>query len=67
MMEKLTLTIQGMTCKNCVAHVTEALASVADVKTVKVNLKKGEAIVKGDAPNMDSLKAAVSDAGYQVV
>lgn len=67
MMEKLTLTIKGMTCKNCVTHVTEALSSVADVKAVKVNLKKGEAIVKGDTPNMDSLKAAVSEAGYQVV
>lgn len=66
-MEKMTLKIQGMTCKNCAAHVTEALTKVDGVKSAKVNLKKGEAVIKVESPNMDTLKSAVSTAGYQVI
>ena len=66
-MEKMTLKIQGMTCKNCVAHVTKALASVDGVTSVKVNLKKGEAVIKADSPNIDTLTSAVARAGYQVI
>lgn len=66
-MEKMTLKIQGMTCKNCVAHVTDALTSVDGVASAKVNLKKGEAVIKAVSPNIDTLKSAVAQAGYQVI
>lgn len=66
-MEKMTLKIQGMTCKNCAAHVTDALTSVEGVKSAKVNLKKGEAVIKATSPHIDALKSAVSAAGYQVI
>lgn len=66
-MEKMTLKIQGMTCKNCVAHVTKALTSVEGVASVKVNFKKGIAVIKAEAPNIDTLTSAVATAGYQVI
>lgn len=66
-MEKMTLKIQGMTCKNCVSHVNDALTSVDGVASAKVNLKKGEAVIKAESPNIDALKSAVAAAGYQVI
>lgn len=66
-MEKTTLKIEGMSCKNCVAHVTEALESVAGVASAKVNLKKGEAVVKSTDTSLETMSQAVAAAGYKVV
>ncbi|MGB0652002.1 MAG: heavy-metal-associated domain-containing protein [Thermoplasmatota archaeon] len=59
------LTVGGMTCQNCVAHVTKALAGVPGVKDVAVDLEKGAATVTAKA-GMDAagLAAAVQAAGY---
>jgi copper ion binding protein len=65
---KTILKIDGMSCEHCVKHVTEALEGVAGVNSAKVNLKKNSAEVKhGDDVTLDSLKAAVVEAGYEVV
>lgn len=66
-MEKTTLKIEGMSCNNCVAHVTEALESVTGVASVKVNLKKGEAVVKSNDASLETMSQAVATAGYKVV
>ncbi|GFH40320.1 heavy-metal-associated domain-containing protein [Lactococcus insecticola] len=68
-MTKTVLKIDGMTCNHCVMHVTEALESVSGVKSAKVNLKKGEAVVKSDSEILDLAAAsvAVAAAGYKVV
>jgi copper ion binding protein len=63
---KTTLKIGGMSCDHCVKHVTEALEGVEGVKSAKVNLKKGEAVVKHeDQANVEAMKAAVVEAGYE--
>ncbi len=62
---KTTLTIQGMMCQHCVAHVTKALTGVPGVDTVEVSLEKNCAVVTG-APQREALKAAVEEAGYTV-
>jgi copper ion binding protein len=65
---KTTLSIEGMNCDHCVAHVTKALQEVSGVFSAKVNLKKKNALVDhGDAVSLDALKAAVTEAGYEVV
>jgi copper chaperone len=62
-----TLKIQGMTCKNCVKHVKEALSGVAGVQEpVEVSLEQGEAKVPGSA-DPKALVAAVVEEGYQAV
>ncbi|MGX6990739.1 CopZ family metallochaperone [Pseudolactococcus reticulitermitis] len=66
-MAKTHLKIEGMTCQHCVSHVTEALEAVPGVTSAKVNLKKGEAVVKSEDTSLEQLSAAVSSAGYQVV
>ncbi|CAM3069022.1 copper chaperone [Lactococcus hircilactis] len=67
-MTKETLKIEGMSCENCVHHVTEVLKSVAGVKSAKVSLKKNEAVVKyDDETSVDAMRAAVAQAGYKVI
>lgn len=61
---KITLAISGMTCDNCVKHVTNALSSVEGVRSVKVDLASGLGKIEGDAP-VASLIAAIEGEGYQ--
>lgn len=57
------LKIEGMTCGHCAMHVKQALAGVAGVTSVEVNLQAGEAMIEGGA-NGDSLVKAVEAEGY---
>ena len=61
---KNTLSITGMTCDNCVKHVTNALSSVEGVRSVTVDLASGLGEIEGDA-QVASLIAALEDEGYQ--
>ena len=61
---KKTLTIEGMMCAHCVAHVEKALNALPGV-TASVDLNSKTAVVTGDAGD-EALKKAVADAGYQV-
>jgi Cu2+-exporting ATPase len=63
-MEKV-ITIEGMMCQHCVAHVTKALTGVPGVETVNVSLENGNATITGNA-DPAALTAAVTDAGYEV-
>ncbi|MDR0878376.1 MAG: copper ion binding protein [Treponema sp.] len=64
---KTVLAIEGMTCEHCVKHVTEALENIAGVKSAKVNLRKKSAEVKHeDQVTLEAMKAAVTEAGYEV-
>ena len=65
---KTTLKIDGMSCANCVKHVTVALKDVAGVSTAVVSLEKELAEVEhGAEVSLEALKAAVEEAGYEVV
>ena len=59
-----TLTIEGMMCAHCAAHVEKALNALPGVSAV-VDLAAKTAVVTGDAGD-EALKKAVADAGYQV-
>jgi copper ion binding protein len=65
---KKKLFIEGMSCHNCVRHVTEALNEIDGVKSVDVNLEGKYALVEVVSDNLDeTIKSAVEDAGYDVV
>ncbi|GAA3603516.1 heavy-metal-associated domain-containing protein [Marihabitans asiaticum] len=70
MSEQTTFTVTGMTCGNCVKHVTEELIEIDGVTDVAVDLVAG-----GDSPvtitterpvSQDAITAAVDEAGYTV-
>ena len=59
--------VGGMTCDDCVHHVTEALESVPGVRTASVDLERRSAVVEasGDVA-ADALSTAVRARGYNV-
>ncbi len=63
-MSKKTLKIEGMMCEGCVKSVKEALEKIPGITSVDVNLKKGTAVVQGDADDETLIKAVV-DAGFR--
>lgn len=64
---KKEFNVTGMSCQNCVSHVEKGVASLSGVAKVKVNLKKGRAIVKyDDSVISDSeIIAKIKDVGYE--
>lgn len=62
-------TVTGMTCNNCVNHVTEEVNEIPGVQSVKVELDSGSMVVESQEKlAFDVIQAAVSEAGdYSVV
>lgn len=61
------LRVGGMTCNNCVRHVTEALQAVPGVSSVETDLEKAAATVRWaskDPPKPETLLHALEAAGY---
>jgi copper chaperone len=58
--------VDGMTCEHCVLSVTEEVSEIAGVRRVEVDLPTGRLTVVGDV-DRQSIAAAVSEAGYEVV
>ena len=69
MAEKMTLNVKGMSCGHCVARVEKALQGIEGVSDVAVSLEAEVATVEFDPgkAGLDDFKAAVADAGYEVV
>ena len=64
---KKTLSIEGMSCDHCVVHVRNALTGVSGVESAEVDLAEKSAVVTGSSFDDSALKAAVAEAGYEVV
>ncbi|MDR2159853.1 MAG: cation transporter [Treponema sp.] len=65
---KTILKIEGMSCDHCVKHVQEALEGTAGVTSARVRLSDKSAEVEhGAGTTLEALKAAVEEAGYEVV
>ncbi len=70
MSQTTTFSVDGMTCGNCVKHVTEELTAIPGVTDVQVDLVTGGSspvTVTSDAPlTPEAIAAAVDEAGYAV-
>lgn len=62
-MNSIDLRVEGMTCASCISHVSAALAPLAGVAEVEVDLAAGRVRVSGEA-EARALIAALRDAGY---
>jgi copper chaperone len=64
---KKKILLQGMSCKHCVNHVTEALKEIGATE-VEVNLEKklATAEVREDITD-EIIKEAIEEVGYEVV
>lgn len=67
-MQTTTLNISGMTCGGCVRSVSKVLNALDGVVKADVSLDKKCAVVDYDAAklNVDQLKRAVEEAGYEI-
>ena len=62
-----TIKIKGMSCDHCVRAVTEALEGVGGVENVSVSLEMGSATFdENGSVNMEAVRDAVEDAGYEI-
>ncbi len=64
---KKIIEIEGMQCMHCAQKVKSAILNIQDVKSVKVNLNKKEAIIKMNRPiENQKLKEKIEEFGYEV-
>jgi copper ion binding protein len=62
-----TLTVPGMTCNNCVAHVQKAVEGVDGVERVFIDLNTKKVNVQySDGTSLTTISTAIQDAGYDV-
>ena len=60
-------TIEGMTCAHCVLSVSEEVSEAPGVDAVDVDLASGRLTVAGSDLSDEAIRAAVAEAGYEVV
>ena len=67
-MATVTLNVKGMSCGHCVKSIEGAVGKLQGVERTLVDLSAGTVTVeyKDDAVNLDSVKEAIADAGYEV-
>lgn len=59
--------VSGMTCGHCVSAVDAEVGQVGGVHTVGVDVDTGILTVSGEGFTDEGVRAAVDEAGYQVV
>ena len=64
-MEKIEITVEGMTCGHCAMSVTNELATLEGVSSVSVDHHAGTATIEAEGVSEEQLAAAVEEAGYQ--
>ena len=66
MEKEIVVSVKGMMCQHCVAHVKRALEAVEGVSAVEVSLEKASATVKAaETVEKSTLVAAVVAQGYE--
>ncbi len=65
-MKTTTFDVRGMTCDNCVRHVTEAIRRVPGVTEARVSLAANSAEVAGDFDPAE-VSAVVEEEGYSAI
>lgn len=64
---KKKISIEGMMCKNCVKHVTNALQNLEGTINVSVNLDDKYAIINSEKKIDDAIiQESINTAGYEV-
>ena len=64
-MTKTVLTVEGMMCKNCEAHMNAAIREGFRVKSVESSHEAGETVILSAEPlSEDALREAVAATGF---
>ena len=65
--EQLTYTVPGMSCGHCRAAITSGVEQVPGVASVNVDLDARRVTVAGEQLDDAAVRAAIDEAGYDVV
>ena len=65
-MQRSEYIVLGMTCAHCVASVREEVGEVPGVRGIELDLESGRLAVTGDGVEDAAVRAAVTEAGYEV-
>ena len=63
-MDKIEISIDGMTCGHCAMSVTNELVTISGVSNVRVDHQAGKATVEAEGVTEAQLSEAVAQAGY---
>ncbi len=66
MQTELSYTVPRMSCGSCRAAITEEVEEVAGVEEVAVDLESKRVVVRGDNLDDNVVRAAITEAGYEV-
>ncbi len=64
-MNEQTFIVEGMSCKNCKAHVERGIQTIPGIEEVVADHVTGQVKVSGSLLNEESIKSAVEKAGYR--
>jgi len=63
-MEIRTFIVEGMTCKNCKAHVEKSIKDITGIDDVIADLANGQVRVSGNKIDNQKIKQSVEESGY---
>lgn len=67
-MIKTEMTIEGMACGMCEAHISDALRKNFPARHIRTSFRKRRSVfISDDMPDEDELRKVISDLGYTVV
>lgn len=67
-MERIILTVDGMSCSHCIKTVENSLCDIDDVVSVRASLDSGEVeVVCRDGVEETMLADVIDDLGYEVI
>jgi len=64
-----TIKVEGMSCGHCEMRVKKAVEAVEGVRKAEVNLQKKQVVIEYEEgkENLEKVKAAIREAGYEPV
>lgn len=60
-----TFIVEGMTCKNCKAHVEKSIKEITGIDDVLADLTNGQVRISGAEINNLKIKETIEELGYQ--
>ena len=63
--KQLKIGVGGMTCNHCKANVEKNVLTLEGVQKAFANPDTNELIVQGDDPDLEKIRSAVEDIGYE--
>ena len=63
----MTFSVPGISCEHCRTAITAEVGRVAGVSSVEVDLERKQVVVGGADVDDAAVRAAIDDAGYDVV